>query len=359
MKKAIYVLIALVIAFAMASCDAFGPPELLRQSEYDDGLGPLQPGEFFVGLSKSSRALTAPLARAGADFFEVVFSDGPTSFTRATLREGGVVRMRAPSIGDYNNTGTLRAYVFAGRNETKTLLGIGMIGEVDNGTGSAAGTNITDDTISVTFYLEALTTNISPNTATSTFTISGTNTGVMTVPGTTNPAIPVFLFPGDTDSGLTATFNYRITDSHTFGVNLFSSIVFADAVPFATVTTREFILEGHDQPLAKVNAAVAGTPVVSAAPNNIALTLNITTEDENGLGLLYVEIPVHLLDAAVSTSPAAVQWYIRGGLNNALVDAGITANEHAGSQGGAVITGVGSVFDGAGFEVIVKSDPTP
>ena len=355
MKKIGFFIVALLV-LAMFGCVDFTPPEAVKgQSNYDDGLGPLQPGEFFVGLSKTGgRALTAPLARAGADFFEVVFTDG-SEFRRATLREGTVVRMRAPTLGVYDNAAALRAYVFAGREQTKTLLGIGMIGEVDDGLGSAPGNEITADTISVTFFLEALLTDINTTNApaTSTFTIAGTGTEVMAVPGTTNPEIPVFLFPiNDTDC--TALYSYRITNTHTFGVNLFNAVLFAATAPYVNITTREYILDGHDQPLAKIEAELNGLPAVVGP--NIEVNLDIETPNLNGLGLLYIEIPVHLLDATVSTSPSAVQWYIRGGLNNALVDTGITANENAGSQGGAVITGVGNVFDGAGFEVKVDNN---
>lgn len=349
MKKVFFALIAVALSLAIVSCDFFAPPEVANTlGEWDDGNGPLLPGEFFVGVNRASgRALTEPLARAGADYFEVVFTDG-TNYERAAFREGNVRRMRVPTYDQlYDNSGSYEAYVFAGRNESKTLLGIGMISAVD---GVAGETEITTATTEVTFRLEALTTDIKFG-AGSTFTISGTGTSILDVP-VANSSLPVFMFPKNTATGLAATFNFGISDNHSFGVNLFDAIVEPTGTPAPIITTREYVFtDEYDHTLARVNATFTSLTITGTdnSDANIAVLLNITTPDKDGVGLLYIDIPVYLLDGT-----NAVTWRLRGGLNNALVDAGVAHNNGDGSQGGAIVTGVGSVFEGAGFEVIAN-----
>jgi len=356
MKKAIYVLIAVVFAFALLACDSFTPPAATTGQDFnDDGLGPLQPGEFFVGLNRSGRALTGPLARAGADFFEVVFADEDNDrYERATFREGRLIRMRAPVIGDYDNSGDLKAYVFAGRNETKTLLGIGNIVRVNDGGGLAIGTEITATTTQVEFQLVPLTTDIkfaAPMTD-STFSIGGLGVAVADVP-VGNHTIPVFIFP-KASSGLTASFKFNIANPA--GQNLFSSVIAAPVtipLPPLTdprITTREFILEDHEQPLSNITATWVATAITSG---EIDVQMSVVSDDKDGLCLMYIDIPVYLLDGPGGNSPNAVTWRLRGGLSNTLVDAGATHNNGDGSLGGAVVIGVGNVFEGAGFDIIV------
>ena len=118
MKKFSLVLLAVLFTLSLVTCGLFDAPPVAESSiEWDDGLGPLQPGEFFVGMDKTQgRALTEALAQAGADYFEVVFAAG-AQIERVAFNEGRIVRMRAPVYDQaYNNTGTYKAYVFAGRN---------------------------------------------------------------------------------------------------------------------------------------------------------------------------------------------------------------------------------------------------
>ena len=346
MKKLFFTLIAVVFALAIVTCDFFAPPVPVTPDD-DDGLGPLQPGEFFIGLNKASvRALTPALARAGADFFEVVFTNG-SLYERGTFREGRTIRMRVPIYDqEYDNSGTYQAYVFAGRNEGKTLLGIGMIELVEGPTNTINTDNVIySDTERVTFRLEALITDVN-STVSSTFTINDTRVSVTNAPIGVS-TVPVFLLPRNI-GGLPATFDFNLTDNHGFGELLFDSIVSAGT---PVITTRETILDDYELRLAAVttSTALATSGGTTNADAFYRLSFNITTPDRDGLGLMYLAAPVYLLDAA-----DAITWYLRGGINNSLIDFGADHNDGDGSLGGAILLGVGNVFDGSGFEIIAN-----
>jgi len=348
MKKLFLVLFAVVLALSLVTCDVFAPPPVAENDVLDDGLGPLQPGEFFIGVQRpSGRALTAPLARAGADYFEVVFHDKALNlFERVAFTEGSVVRMRAPTYDEeYDNIGNYVAYVFAGRNESKMLLGIGMIYSVD---GVVGETEITADTTDVIFKLEALTTDIHANNTTSTFTIGGGGVSVIDEPvvGQTFN-VPVFIVPNNRND-LTGSFKFKITNNHSFSVNLFDSILWTAG---GTVTTREAIFESKETQLSSVTASNVAVAITGSNPTaaEIDVTFDIVSPAKDGLGILYIDIPVCLLDPPGPSSPAAVTWRLRGGLNNAMIDVGPTHNYGDGSLGGAVFIGIGNVFSGSGF----------
>ena len=364
MKKLGFALIAVLFALSLVTCGVFIPSETVENEVLDDGLGSLQPGEFFIGVSRAQqgRALTEALARAGADYFEVVFADVTNPLApvieRAAFSEGSVVRMRAPVYGQvYNNAGNFKAYVFAGRNQSKILLGIGMIDEVTGPDNPAGDQAIKATTTSVLFRLEALITNINI-TASSTFSITATGVSILSVPVIgQNYNVPVFLVPKAT-ANMPTSFKFNLTNHHGFTVNLFQAVLWAGAAS-SIITTRETVMDGYELQLAKVTAGPVAVAITgsNSATALIDVTFPITSPNKDGLGLMYIDIPVYLLDGPSGVSPTAVTWRLRGGLNNAIPDAGPLHNLGDGSLGGSVLIGVGSVFSGAGFEVGHTTDP--
>jgi len=354
MKKFSLVLLAVLFTLSLVTCGLFDAPPVAESSiEWDDGLGPLQPGEFFVGMDKTQgRALTEALAQAGADYFEVVFAAG-AQIERVAFNEGRIVRMRAPVYDQaYNNTGTYKAYVFAGRNESRTLLGIGMIIAVEGDDNTGVGDFvIKQNTTAVTFKLEAILNDVKAS-PTSTFSVNETGVSTISVPVTGNYNVPVYILPKNT-ADMAASYDFTLTNNHGFTVNLFDAIYYdaGDGI----ITTRPTVLEGYENQLAVgVTTANIDTDITGAnsATAKLAVEFEISTPDKDGLGLLYIDIPVFLFDGPTGFSPTAVPWRLRGGLNNALIDIGVSHNNGDGSLGGAILIGVGSVFDGAGFEVV-------
>jgi len=127
-------------------------------------------------LQNESRALSRDLAMAGHDYFEVAFWHPHTdTIARASwgMRDAaGISGVYRTSGGiDYRfvsdnsaSSGTAvpltsaqgAAILFVGKKSDKTLLAVGKLVAVDNGSGNIPSTMITADTISITFQVDAL-----------------------------------------------------------------------------------------------------------------------------------------------------------------------------------------------------------
>jgi hypothetical protein len=400
--------IAALCALAMVSCDGTTIPSKAVNNVLDDwdlsNEAPLEAGEFFIGFSQATgRSLSPHLARAGADYFEVIFTDG-TTVHRTTFRAGRYGRMEAPTLGDYDNSGALEAYIFAGRYDDQTLLGIGVLTNVDNGNPGGwenpASTIIVQSTRRVRFTVQPLATDI-------------TTDFVKADPGDPSALPPVAPTPASSDSTFrpwlagnvnsTSIADYMakiMIDNYPAPIYLLPPDknitnaqydIFTDypeAVRVATytgtlntVTSRGYIWSDGDYAPIEVPASVTNitsntvvTPIPAAEAavigDGFRLMLNIKTDDawidppyntekaHSGLGRLSIEIPVVMLtgqDSDNQTIPSlvpAITWYIRGGMNNALIDQGTAFNDGRGSMGGAVMIGVGDVLTGAGGFIV-------
>jgi len=170
MKKILTIGITVILAVFLVTCDVFFPKEDeeveytdvvysedgSRITLYLDGVG--------VPVTKSMRAMSTRLAKMAYDYLDVIFLSG-TTVARAQWELGqsagisGVDRGVAPAGIDYKwATGGSdpMALIVAGRKEGKTLLGVGDIQEVNN----VAGTAVTPDSKSVTFYVTAVKTGL-------------------------------------------------------------------------------------------------------------------------------------------------------------------------------------------------------
>ena len=395
MKKTYFAVLAVALAVLLAGCDGFlAPPE----AGNEEGL------KISFLQSDGSRALTKPIAAAGADFFEVVFDNG-TRKVRTSWGGGRIGRI-LPGNGDYDNSGTGsgkgKAYIFAGRNGT--LLGVGTLVRVINnddsiGDGTAGGETVIDMDIAieVVFDIYALNTDIGglrnptntifappkadgSNPALSTFkfplglgTYAGTNVGSLLLDDTQDPPLtaPVFIVDpstiasGDGSVGdpyvyttENATFDITDTGGSALTSTIQEAIIAGASTPSAgpgtpgdrnRVISNGFIWEAGNSPLGEVTGVVDSLTRGAQLPIPIPLTL--TPGPKAGLSRISIEIPVFLYsddpvagtgkDRPTTNGAKPVQWYIRGGLNNTAVDQGAKFNDGDGSMGGAILIGVG------------------
>jgi hypothetical protein len=228
------------------------------------------------------------------------------------------------------------AYIFAGRYEERILLGVGTINSVND----IPGTVIASDTRRVNFIICALTNNVTDNPLTSTFLPAAWVVHTIDV---NNRDIPVFMFPADITTNVADfSINCAIPD-------LLETIVYAGN---GLAIKEKYISQPYVWPdsidvlpvdLAGVTFTDAFAPdtVLTALPGGpITIGLEIDTTDPNGAGglcLLSIEIPVRLkTGAAAANMEEAKTWFLRGGLNNTLIDIGY---DNIG-LGGAVIIGI-------------------
>jgi len=443
MKKAIYLGFVVLLALTVFSCsDPSGAPDEKKGIDAWDlsGEAPLQPGEFFVGYNvgtvSGSRALTAALAKAGSDYFEavLVYEGTSTDITppapivhRSVFREGKYGRMMPPALGTYDNTTTTttgtsgidevtwsyKAYLFAGRNDDKTLLGIGTITSIDNGTnaGFTPGSTIGQATRGVEFTIEPLETDVTTDPATPGVTTTsnrgtfrpwsratGGTGGVETASGSgiyvndagaytdvakriqiDNLPASIFLLPAQ--SLIEA--NYDVKTNYAAGIkfpNNSNTLLTVTDYPPEVIPNGFIWSDGDYAPITvptDISAALTlhtdpgldtATDLYDIPYKGIRFPLEIKTNDStltvggtrisSGLGRLSLNVPVvNLTDADADNQQIPdlklpVVWYIRGGINNVLIDQGKDFNEERGSLGGAILIGVGSVLSGAGGFII-------
>ena len=391
MKKFVFVLISAILALSLVACDVFTPPTEAEGLDFDD----LKPGEFYVDVGTGgNRALTSALARAGADFFEVVLVDGsvtPNVVYRTTFREGRNGRMEAPKLGNYNNntTDNLYAYIFAGRYDDRTLLGVGVLTHTDEGLGAGLVANanaaISANTRAVQFTVQALTTDVTSDyiytdsgsapvptdyTSDSTFRPWDALTGILPNSRISdfaakikvdNAPASIFLLPAQTTA--ITDVPYEILTSHAAAIIAAPTTLTTD-VP--KVEIRGYIWsDGDYAPVEITSASITAMSTFddgAVTPVDLGkeLLLTITTGTLSGLGRLSIEYPVVMFTAADSDNGDATDnkpevWYLRGGLNNAIVDMGKDFNAGRGSMGGAILIGVGQVLAGAGGFVVGKT----
>jgi len=365
MKKAFLVLAAVLLAVMFVGCDNTGIPETTASNivGYTEDGGTIIELEIGVGLGENSRALATTLAKAGVDFYEVVFVDNGSAAAptraggtyRTSWKEGKVAKINVPTgtAGvNYNNTATGdnlgSAYILAGRASDKTLLAVGTI---------SSATTITSATSSVTFTLEPFKTDIAHATAptltasTGTITLADTNTVLINE----QPA-PVFLISNTTATAL--AYNLDTPPASLSAIMVDTTYTAANSLTFLP-----FLDDGDIQPADKATVALSGltastggaTPVHN--PLTFPLTITITptvATPPTGLAKIYFSIPVYLVNKETSTTATGitinpVEWYFKGGLKNTLIDMGPTNL----SQGGAILIGFGDIAASAGSKEII------
>jgi len=173
MKKRIFtVLIILVCLFScLFTCKPYDAEEA-EKIEYTNVV--YSPDEnsitiYLYGQVPVPRSLTPSIAKMGCDYFEVTFLYNPDGdpdnyiVSRGSWMAGKVASVSGITRGvDYGSvsgtptTGSGSAILFAGKSD-KTLMAIGRLSAVNNGSGAVPETTITASTKSVTFTLAAIT----------------------------------------------------------------------------------------------------------------------------------------------------------------------------------------------------------
>jgi len=379
MMRKVYFAITALLALAVFSCDFIPNAPASEPVTYtEDGRELVT---LTIGVPNKSKALTAALAQAGTNFYEVAFTDG-TNIYRHSWDWTQTGKIQVPT--NINYAGADKAVLFAGRYSDMTLLAIGRItGITTDGASTTvnyAGTpdaTVTLTTTSVTFTLAPLLTNVNGNESeaavvNSSFLITGPAavvsppapapvqsyittivyaskklpTAKLTSGGTKN--IPIFLIPA-ANTGASATFGLSVGNTLATAVdfddyNIGTKVLAGSKIRFAGVSsTSPSTLANFAPVLLNSTTTVfgAGLATGSALPASIPMTLIAADPNAIGLCTIAIEVPVAALDATASTSP--LTWYVRGGLQNARFDEGPTATPVANAQGGAILIGVGNL----------------
>ena len=355
MKKTLLLGIIALFALAIFSCDQFAIPQIPNNI-----VGYTADGRAIVELeinpAGAGRALHATLAQAGSDFYEVLFYDEDgDEYYRTSWREGRTARIRLP-LGNYSGATAADSwgYIFAGRAEDMMLLAVGRMTHVNE----VVGTTITTASTSVSFTVNALQTNVNKYPTTPTPPVGETASTFQTTPFRVEEIkvgerdIPVFMLNAATSTPA----NFDITGPSTA---LLSQII-RQGDP--TFPTKPYAWPGstEDLPIALNSVALTTSGAVGAPvgfPFGVSITTlgNINAGGKGGLCLLSFEFPVYLSsDEDSATGEAAKTWYLKGGLNNTILDIG---HEYMG-MGGSVLIGSGNVLGGSGL-VINPAPPTP
>jgi len=321
MKKAFFAALAALMALAFVGCPV-GPGGTEPVEYTADG----RPLVNLTINSKLSRALTAELAKAGADYYEVVFKNG-SNYYKAAWDWGKTGRIKVEP-GTYAAAGA--AVLFAGSYLDNTLLAVGTI--TTPGGGVIAAT-----TTSITFTMSPLTSDVKADATNSTFKITAPSTHLTTAVSGTFPTarlngqdIPIFNVPRGVTT-TTADFAIGGINSHLAG------IYYLGGGAVASKGISGYSSTGEDKPVELVSGANTKVSVPAAAGvlASATITFALETPAKDGLSRLAFALPVCAIDPAAK----GLTWYIRGGMENGVLDAGATAN----SVGGAILLGVGTV----------------
>jgi len=384
MKKLIFGGFAVLLAFALITCDGETPNVInnggLIDVEYSkDGKSVTIYLDGGVSRTTASRALTADMARSGHDYFEVVFYDG-TNVARASWEIGESVGVRNVPRGaagtgiDYATVGSTAAgaltaptsgngyaALFVGRKADRTLLAVGKLTSADGG---GAATVIDETTTAVTFTVAALVAGVNTTAANSSFltaaldltppnydTASAPNTEVANrAVGSVN--FPMFGLPNVTAS-IAASYSIGVVTGATASEYL-PAIRIADptkAIPTATVPTKRVprypvgniynYVSGNSYDVTTtvaLGAGVTGATVGFNFINPIPFTFGTTLNADPRVFSFYFEIPVFAITnstASLGANVPSLTWFVRSGYGPSLYD----IDDGKGGPGGCVLVG--------------------
>jgi len=350
MKKTIFCILTVLMALSLVTCDLFeqgAEPALLNADA---------PG--FVTLSiktdeNLARALDLTQAKAGVDFYEVVFQDIVDTLvvrdSKAKTSISGGWTVSVP-IGKYDGTDG-KAVLFAGKlgssSSPNILLAIGTI-TASNGGGTLA--DITAATTSITFGLTSIKTDlanleIEDTSAGGVGVLTRTTLSGTTATDGTLTNTPVFVLK----AGNSHTATYVFTVPYT-SLCLFSPLPVATATAVTVATGNTATVGATNIPvngtgiLVNTDAkAVVATPDADPKDDIITLTIEGIRGNTAGLCKLDISIPVH----AILTGPES--WVITGGLQSTTLDAGTAT-----SPGGAILLSLSSEYSPS--SIVIPTD---
>ena len=326
MKKVFILGIAALAALAIVTaCIVSEPVDGAASRLNADGTVTLE-----LGFRNQGRALTAGIAQSTVNYYEAAFLSGG-SVVRTTWGFGrsGSIQL-AP--------GTYTTLVFAGRESDKILLAFGVATAI-GGTSGVAAENGTVVAASFQVTITALTRNID-------FTMQAlTGASFVSSVGTTPHSTyvdafenPINVHPATRDSTITGTWTIASTNLATI-----APMVFFTGTPAGAVMSVGFSAEGSlDIPVNVTASLTTPSAANPALPTTGAIALSIDVPDVSaGVALIALNMPVTLFDDTDTDSNISpVTWFIRGGLNNGMPNAGNVSNP--GVLGGAIILGWGA-----------------
>jgi hypothetical protein len=240
---------------------------------------------------------------------------------------------------------------------------VGILTKIDStnvtatGTGTGSAT-ISPNTSSVTFTLSALTNDVKPSTS-STFKITGPTTpfdyqtstilGDFPTAEINGVTYPLFRIPKNSaDTTATYKVNIPLISVATFDQPTNTGIIINDNPGIAPKLPSTGFYYETDYGVTVKGGTTPISPISGAVPANGEFTLSIdTTGLETGLSQLSIEVPVCAID---KTNDSPGTWYIRGGMSQNILDAGVGVSGAQDSLGGAVLLGVGAV-QSSGFQI--------
>jgi hypothetical protein len=305
------------------------------------------------GGNSASRAIIVDTAKNAVNFYEVIFYNG-TEYTRTAWYKGQSARLAVPPA-DYDGT-TNKAILLAGTNNAGThgrdytLLAVGELTQTkDNGVNNTPPTLITANTNWAEFTLYALEAAPSKDGTKSSFTIAapaGYITGA-TVPlaNVSGLKVPYFVLPKNVNTGK-AEYKIPILETQAVG-----SDKLGDYVIFKSGNLTSggvFSLEGGEVGvLLEEGADTAITNTAGTPLTNGTITMKMKTPDADGLSMLQIDATVRGMAAAV---PDGIDWHIRGGLFNYLLDSINGGGTETNTTGGGILLAIGTV-GGDGIEI--------
>jgi len=325
MKKAIFAILTVMLALLVVTCDLAEEAPAAEEGWVTIGIAP---------PSDNARALIDTAAETAANFYEVVFyreSDG--ALVRYSGLESAVFtgtpaawRVRVP-IAVYNNLAN-KAVMFAGDDTTKTLLGIGTI--TGNATVSLGTSSISfamkpveclvDDSTSSSFLITTNTAKTSTQNVTAGTAAGGSYTG------------PVTLIESGDVFGAKYEFTVPNNSLMVIGPTT-SAVTSADAASTGVVIGTAPANVNVDNGTG-VTVGIESSPVTASTSSTVTIYFGINTESvAEGLSKLSIKIPVfaYSTDAGDTYGTAAATgWFLRGGLDETVLDTGTGA-------GGAVL----------------------
>jgi hypothetical protein len=367
MKKTLFVLFAVLLASFLATCDLLNPPDT------DDDLpGSTEDGmvRLSINVAGTSRALTTDLARANADYYEVVFQFGSRFYQAEWDHDTGHTEITIP-VANYAPGAGNDAVLFAGKDNGSgdyTLLGIGAItSTTDENNSVYSGANIQHGTKAVTFTLTALTNDVNINNGhhlsrPSTFqilgptspinysTVNASPNSIGTASGGSVSGCPVFSVPRsltlpnadnpsarppyNNDDYLVGQYMVKCGDK------LAAVKLYENDYTVKTPTDSYDIFDNGDG-----LTGVVGVPIKPAL--NQALTVEgfVFYIDFSGASnaaghcLISIDAPVYAFSLTRKTGRVLI-WHIRGGTHNDKADGSISEQSAEGSLGGAVLLAV-------------------
>jgi len=379
MKRRFFAVFAVLLVLMLATCDLIEPGAGDNFPRFTDDGRPMVRLTIDLGKKGVSRTMNDTQAQGivndpdGDAYFEVAFKDpkpGSTKIYRADWAAGETGLIAVP-MGVYTNAN--QAILFAGeRKETApntyeyTLLAIGIISAIDNiplGSLTSLGpagavdgvAEIFAETVSVTFALNALKSSV--NKTSSSFEILGptsdnednddfstSNKGIDSFHGGFMFTIPGFGYASTIDDSSTATDGPSMdTDESIVGLYTIGYGVSANngSIYDGVYVAGNNWVHAVNYPGLSLSPLVLVTrfpQLGDSIPRDGGFYFNIDvenlTEDQNGLHEVYMEVPVY----AISSDNSPIPWYIRGGLDNKVLDEGLAA-----STGGAFLLNVGGL----------------